>query len=221
MQRQLKFEATLSKRVSLRYLLYLPQDAHAAGRKLPLILFLHGSDERGDNLALVKRKALPRIAAQKNLPFVVVSPQCPDGTVWPVHFDALVGLLEDVSARYPIDTGRIYLTGISMGGSGVWHLAMTYPDKFAALVPVCADQEWYIGEPQQLERISHIPVWAFHGAQDDVIPAETSEQLVDAFREAGGEARLTVYEDLGHNCWNRAYAEDELYAWLLEQTLHA
>ena len=125
--------------------------------------------------------------------------------------DDLRALLEDAFERYPVDRTRVYLTGLSMGGYGAWYLASAYPELFAALVPVCGG-----GDPDEACTLKDIPTWAFHGAKDDVVPPSESVQMVEALKQCGGDVRLTLYPDLGHNSWTRTYNTMELYSWMLQ-----
>lgn len=206
------FEGTVTKKVGYRYLLYLPK-AYAAdpARRWPLLLFLHGSGERGDDLARVKVHGPPKLLdGRDDFPFVVVSPQCPDGERW--QADALAALLDDVTGRLRIDPDRVCVTGMSMGGRGSWDLAMSYPDRFAALVPVCGG-----ALPDRACRLKGVPVKAFHGGKDTVVPLSESETVVKAVRECGGTAELVVYPDTGHDSWTATYADASLWEWLLAQ----
>jgi predicted peptidase len=133
--------------------------------------------------------------------------------------DALIALIEHLQKHYPVDPGRVSVTGMSMGGTGTWHLAVTYPNRFAAIAPVCGDSTWYVGDPAQTCAIRHIAVWAFHGEQDTVIPVNASQTLVNTLQTCGGNAHLTIFHDVGHNCWNQAYATPGLYTWLSDQRL--
>ncbi len=210
------FDGILSRQVLLPYLLALPQAS--VPTPWPLLLFLHGSGERGTNLANLTDRGLPKeLALGRQLPFLVVAPQCPPNRIWSLYLDALIALIEHLQAQYPVDSTRISVTGMSMGGTGAWHLAVTYPDRFAAVVPVCGDNVWYVGDPSQICAIRNVPVWVFHGAQDSVIPVSTSQTLVNALQSCGGNVRFTIYPDVGHNCWNEAYATSELYTWLSNQ----
>ncbi|HEX6535324.1 MAG TPA: PHB depolymerase family esterase [Gemmatimonadaceae bacterium] len=209
-------DATITKQVRLRYLLALPDDAVAP--PWPLLLFLHGSGERGTDLARVSMYGVPKeLALGRRLPFVVVAPQCPARTTWSAHLDALIALLDHVQATHPIDAGRVTVTGLSMGGTGTWEIAVAHPDRFAALAPVCGSDAWCVGDASQLCVIRHVPVWAFHGARDDVIPPSASRRLVDALRQCGGDAELTLLPEQGHACWEPVYATPELYTWLHAQ----
>ena len=197
--------------VSLPYLLYLPEGYAETTERWPLVLFLHGSGERGTDLGLVKRHGPPkRVEEGAAFPFVLVSPQCPLGRWWSVdHLDAL---LQHLTATLKIDTDQVYVTGLSMGGFGTWALALEYPNRFAAIAPICGG-----GIPYRANLLQHLPIWAFHGAKDPVISLEYSVAMVEAVNQAGGNARLTVYPDAGHDSYTETYAGEELYAWLLSQ----
>ena len=209
-EKQQRFSATVKKDMGCNYLLYLPREYDGLNR-VPLVLFLHGAGERGNDLSLVKTHGLPRLIAEgKNFPFIVVAPQCPTEEWWSV--DTLNALLDHITTTRSIDEEKIYLTGLSMGGYGTWALADAYPERFAAIAPVCGPFVWI-----RPERFKNIPCWCFHGALDTVIPLEDSVRLVQIVRNAGGSARLTIYPDAGHDAWTQAYENPELYRWLLRQ----
>ncbi len=206
-------ECTVEQTVRLKYLLFIPQ-GHASGpdEKWPLILFLHGADERGDDLELVKLHGIAKIVEQQaDFPFVAVSPQCPAGTLWWDYHHILKATLDQVVAQYAIDTRRIYLTGLSMGGYGAWSLAMTYPGQFAALAPICGG-----GMPKMVPVLKNVPVWAFHGEQDPAVKLQEGQRMVDALRACGGNARFTVYPGVGHDSWTQTYENHKLYQWFLQ-----
>ncbi len=196
--------------VRLNYLLYLPPD-YDKQSAWPLVLFLHGAGERGSNLELVKRHGPPKLVEQgKDFPFILVSPQCPAGKWWyPMELSAL---LDEIVERYKVDPDRIYVTGLSMGGFGTWSLAAYSPERFAAIVPICGG-----GEVLLANKYVHLPVWAFHGAKDSVVPLRRSQEMVEAINRAGGHARLTVYPNAGHDSWTATYDNPEVYQWLLKQ----
>jgi predicted esterase/ketosteroid isomerase-like protein len=196
----------------LEYLVTLPKDYDAeSGRTYPLIVFLHGSGERGDDLAVLKKNGLPKVIdGLADFPFITISPQCPRGTTWPMLTESLNALLDDVMTGYPVDAHRVYLTGLSMGGYGVWAWSMAYPERFAAIAPVSA-----VGDPSRVERIKNLPVWAFHGARDRSVPLTDGEKVVEALKKAGGDVTFTVYPDGPHDIWDRVYTNPELYAWFL------
>jgi predicted peptidase len=197
-------------KVQMAYLLYLPPD-YDKQESWPLVLFLHGSGERGSDLELVKKHGPPKlIAAGKDFPFVVVSPQCPLEKSWePLE---LTALLDEITRIYKIDSDRIYVTGLSMGGFGTWRLAAYTPERFAAIAPICGG-----GETGWAKRLVHLPVWAFHGAKDASVPLERSQAMVDALKKNGGDAKLTVYPDAEHDAWTATYDNPQFYEWLLAQ----
>ena len=192
------------------YLIYLPEGyAEEPQASWPLMLFLHGAGERGDSLDLVKVHGPPKLIEQgQHFPFIVVSPQSPEGYRWVA--ETLDKLLNEIVAQYRVDEDRIYVTGLSMGGYATWDLATRYPNRFAAIAPICGGSE-----PSRACRFSHLPVWAFHGAQDDVVPLEHSQAMIDALQQCGGDARLTTYPDASHDSWTATYDNPELYDWLL------
>jgi predicted peptidase len=195
-----------------RYLVQLPAQLETSAR-WPLILFLHGAGERGDDLEKVKRHGPPKIAAaDPAFPFIVASPLCPEGGWWDAA--EILPILDEVVAHYPVDPERIYLTGISMGGFGAFDLAERYPGRFAAVAPMAGG-----GNPMLARRLKEVPVWVFHGEDDKTVPIHLDEEMVDALRAAGGDVRFTRYPGKGHTAWNEAYADPELYRWLLAHTM--
>jgi len=203
------FQRAIRKLVGCQYLVFLPKDYDRSRKRWPLLLFLHGAGERGKNLDLVKKHGPPKIVEREpDFPFVVVSPQCPAGEWW--ANDVLIALLDEVLEDYRVDPRRVYLTGLSMGGYGTWSLATACPERFAAIAPICGG-----GNRLLAYKLKDVPVWAFHGAKDDVVPLRESKKMADAVREAGGDIRLTVYPDAGHDSWTATYDDPELYKWLL------
>jgi predicted peptidase len=196
----------------MKYLLYLPKD-YDAKPSSPLLLFLHGMGERGDDLEALKQYGPPQmIESGQDLPFIVVSPVCPEIKTWEAATLELTALLDEMVEKFKVDRDRIYVTGLSMGGFGTWALATFTPDRFAAIAPICGG-----GDPRQAKRIAKIPAWVFHGAKDTTVPLERSERMVKALKELGGNVRFTVYPNTGHNSWIEAYANPELFQWLLQQ----
>ncbi|MGQ9651877.1 MAG: prolyl oligopeptidase family serine peptidase [Phycisphaerae bacterium] len=196
--------------VDCRYLLYLPENYPSQDR-WPLILFLHGAGERGDDIEKVKIHGPPKLIAQgKHFPFIVVSPQCPNGQWWDI--EVLGALLDRIERDYKVDPDRIYVTGLSMGGFGTWALACAQPDRFAAIAPICGG-----GEPKLARQIAHVPAWVFHGDADNVVSVSRSKEMVEALKAAGGNVKLTVYPEVGHDSWTRTYDDPALYDWFLSQ----
>lgn len=206
------FETVITRQTRLDYLLYLP-DAYSeeTQQQWPLILFLHGMGQRGDDVELIKKHGIPKIVDERrDFPFITVSPQCPESSFWPLETEALIALLDEVIANYNVDPDRVYLTGLSMGGYGTWILATTYPERFAAIAPICGG-----GIPVMASMLQTVPVWAFHGAKDETVPLAESERMVDALKKCGGDVRFTVYPDAEHDSWTETYDNPELYEWLL------
>ncbi len=200
--------------VNLPYLVYYPTDYNPE-QKYPLVVFLHGYGERGkptgENLELVGTVALPKVVENNpDVPFILVAPQCPDTDIWASHIETLDKFLSHVLKTENIDTKRLYLTGISMGGMGTWIWAQTHPELFSAIVPVCG-----IGATWMGEEIKNLPIWTFHGKDDPVIPYVITETIVNNVRANGGNIKFTLYENTNHNSWDKAYAEPTLFDWLL------
>ncbi len=208
-----QFATEVTRPLRARYLLFLPRDYQSQGeKKWPLILFLHGAGERGDDLERVKTHGPPKLVeSQPDFPFIVVSPQLPNGELW--SNEVLLALLDKVVSEHKVDEARIYLTGLSMGGYGSWSLAAAAPERFAAVAPICGG-----GSGIWALRLRGMPIWAFHGAKDRVVPVEESQRMVDALKRFRGDARLTIYPDAGHDSWTETYANPELYEWFLSHS---
>ena len=195
-----------------RYLLYLPKD-YDNKAKHPLMLFLHGAGERGDDFKKVKIHGPPKLIGQgKDFPFIVVSPQCKTGGWWEAsQLSALVDHIED---NYKVDSSRIYVTGLSMGGYGTWSLAMYDPNRFAAIAPICGG-----GNPIAARYTTPMtaPAWVFHGAKDTAVPLSESEKMVKVLKAHKVDVKLTVYPEAGHDSWTETYNNPKLYEWLLEE----
>ncbi|MCX7874812.1 MAG: prolyl oligopeptidase family serine peptidase [Melioribacteraceae bacterium] len=206
------FIGKYEKLVKLNYLLYLPKD-YEQKEKHPLMLFLHGAGERGDNLELVKTHGPAKLVEQgKEFPFVIVSPQCPKDKRW--EPTDLIALIDYIITNYKIDENRIYVTGLSMGGNGTWKLAAEIPNRLAAIIPICG---W--GDPFSAMMMGKLPVWVFHGAKDVVVPLSSSEVMVESIKRSGGNVKFTVYPDANHDSWTETYNNQEIYDWLLNQSL--
>lgn len=202
-----------------KFWLYLPKRHMTSEEPLPLIIYLHGSSRRGRNLEDVKGNGLPPLLDQNDdFEFVVASPQALSKYRWQECWqpDDLILLLDHLLATYHIDPNRVYLTGLSMGGYGTWACISRHSERFAAAVPICGG-----GDPALAQSIGDLPVHAFHGDADYVVPAQRSIEMVEAVNEAGGNAKLTLYPDVGHDSYTRTYANPELYRWLLQQTNHS
>lgn len=197
--------------IKMNYLLYKPKE-YGTAEKLPMIVFLHGLGEAGEDLELVKVHGVLKVAEERDdFPFVVIAPQCPKDTSWSLELHKLERIIEDAIEELNVDPDRVYLTGLSMGGFGTWNLAMKRPDLFAAIIPICGGtMNWFM-----LNRIKDTPVWAFHGSEDNRVPVEMSLSVVEKLKEIGGNAKLTVYNGVRHDSWTRTYDNPEIYEWLL------
>jgi predicted esterase len=194
------------------FFVYLPPDYDKdPQKKWPLVLFLHGSGERGYDLNLLTRQGLPQeIEKGRNFPFIVVAPQVSPGEWWSIP--ELDDLLDSLPSKYRIDPDRVYLTGLSMGGFATWAYLAAEPQRFAAAVPICGG-----GDPEDAARFKDMPIWVFHGGKDDAVPIQRSQEMVDALKKLGNDVKFTVYPDVDHFSWVPAYKYPELYKWLLEQ----
>lgn len=198
---------------TLNYLVYLPQ-SYSKSKKWPLILSLHGSGERGNNIDDVKRWGIHKILKENNnFPFVVVSPQCPAGEIWEMQFNTLKDLLNEIENNYSIDHERIYLTGYSMGGYGTWNFSILNPERFAAIVPVSGGAM----SPKKALRLKNLPIWVAHGDSDTAVEFEESKRIVDCLKEYNSNIIFKVYKGAGHEVCTAAYEEPELFQWLLKQ----
>jgi predicted esterase len=194
------------------YQLYLPDNYNQdTSKRLPLMLFLHGSGETGTEVNKVKVNGPPKMIAQgKKFPFIVVSPQASHYN-WDEN--ELYDMLTSIMKKYRVDKNRVYLTGLSMGGFGSWKLAIKHPEMFAAVVPICGG-----GDTTDIYRLRNTAVWAFHGAKDDVVLPSQSISMVNALKKYNPKAKLTIYPEANHNSWEVTYNNDSLYTWMLQQT---
>ncbi len=218
----------------LRYYTYVPSD-WSAERAWPVIVYLHGGEERGTDPAVPTQHGLGPVVYRSGgaFPAIVVFPQAPRGTYFgmPDNNARVLRALDEVMAKYHGDPTRVYLTGNSLGGYGTWFLGALHPERFAALVPICGGVRGKAPRPdapfaavpedrradEVARRIGGTPVWIFHGAKDWLVPVASSRELAAALRRAGGDVRYTEYPDLGHVSWNRAYADPKLFEWLFAQ----
>jgi predicted peptidase len=205
----------LEIKTTLNYLLYLPDGYNTSSEDWPIMLFLHGAGERGADLNVVKKHGPPKLVDQiSNMPFIIISPQCPEGDWWTAKINDLDALLNHISNNYRVDENRIYVTGLSMGGYGTWALATAFPDRFAAIVPICGG-----GESLRIKKLKDVPTWVFHGAKDKSVPIAESQKLVDILKASGSDVKFTIYPEAGHDSWTETYKNPELYKWFLEQSL--
>ncbi|MBC7818448.1 MAG: prolyl oligopeptidase family serine peptidase [Planctomycetaceae bacterium] len=228
-----KFEKKQFKNADSQMLLYrfLQPAKLEAGQKYPLVLFLHGAGERGDDNTKplvhgVKTFATPEFLTK--FPCFVVVPQCPENTKWtdidwttnkvviPEQESPTAKLvmqcLDGMEKEFPIDLHREYVTGLSMGGFGTWDAISRHPQRFAAVVPVCGGCDL-----SQAKKIAHVPAWTFHGDKDQVVKVERTREIVEALKAAGGNPKYTEYPGVGHDSWNGAYKDRGMYDWLFAQ----
>jgi predicted peptidase len=209
-----KFHQEVKLTYDVNYLLYLPADYYKNSRKWPLVLFLHGSGERGTDINLVKRNGPPMLVeAGQKYQFILLCPQCPERISWDNKL--LISLIDEIKSKYNVDESRVYLTGLSMGGYGTWSLAIEYPEIFAAIAPICSG-----GRPDDACALKDVPVWVFHGEKDDVVPIKEDSDMVDALRQCGGNVKFTRYPEANHNAWTETYNNPEFYDWLLSNSLN-
>lgn len=199
-------------KTSLKYILTTPTNFQKS-EKLPMIVFLHGAGERGDDLERLKVYCIPKLFSNnpdyQGLRVVTLSPQCPCERTWYDYKWEVISLIDEIAEEYGVDKDRITLCGLSMGGFGTWEIALQVPEKFAAIAPLCGGgmswRAWYL---------RNTPIRVYHGRLDDTVPLAMSEMMVDAIRFQGGNVEFTIYDDLSHNCWDRAFEETDLISWL-------
>lgn len=214
-----KFSLTQTRTLAADYLLFLPAGYSTnSTKRWPMIFFLHGAGERGSDVWQVAKNGPPKIAAtETNFPFIVVSPQCPAGKGW--SEDLLLALLDNVETNYAVDTHRVYLTGLSMGGFATWGLGLGHPERFAAIAPIAGGGSVIMPYGADKSELQSLAIWAFHGAKDPIVPAEESERMVNLMKRWGvKEVKFTLYPDAEHDCWTQTYANPELYAWFLQHS---
>ncbi len=218
--------------ITFNYRKYIPD--HAEGEKLPLLIFLHGAGERGDDNTkqLTNSSVMPHYFKDEivnNFKAAVIAPQCPDEKQWvdtpwdkgdysldevgeTPYIKLTVKLIEELSKEDFIDESRIYVTGVSMGGYGTWNIIMTHPDLFAAAAPICGG-----ADSSKAELVKNIPINTYHGGSDWVVPTEGTRVMVKALKAVGGNIRYTEYEGCEHNSWDNAYSEPDFFPWLFSQ----
>lgn len=215
-------------KATLRYRLMKPA-AVEEKKSYPLVIFLHGAGERGDdNTAQLKHGVRDFVANRDKYPCFLIAPQCPNGRWWvdgtlrgrkPTKADPstepgtlVVSLIDELAKEFPIDRDRIYLTGLSMGGYGTWELLCRKPELFAAGMPICGG-----GDPKRADKLVKMPIWAFHGDKDTAVPVAQSRDLIAAIKKAGGEPKYTEYPGVGHDSWTQTYHNPDVLAWLFAQ----
>lgn len=218
----------------LPYRLLKPLD-YDASKKYPLVIFLHGSGERGtDNEAQLKNavSAFLKEEVREKYPAFVLAPQCPEGDRWsPLKegdeaekfwlsespsesMKLLLELIDYTKETYSVDQKRVYATGLSMGGQGTYDLLIRNPDMFAAAVVVCS-----FSDIREAKVIGNTPLWIFHGEDDQVVPVDNARVMVNALESVGAKPKYTEYPATNHNSWDKAFGEEKLYSWLFKKKL--
>jgi predicted peptidase len=208
------FEAEVTLKVGGNYLLCLPESYDASQPKeWPLLVFLHGASERGDDLDLLKKHGPPKlIAAGRKFDAVVACPQVPAKGVWDPH--GVKALVDTLKRRCRVDEDRVYLTGISIGGFGTWETMGAYPEVFAAAIRICGGTGT---RAFMADRIKDIPAWIFHGEADPIVPVDYSRRIYEQLKRAGGHPKVTIYPGVEHDSWTRTYDSPLVWEWLFEQ----
>jgi len=198
----------------MQYVIEFPNDFDS-NKQYPVLLFLHGAGSRGNNMETLRSN--PFFESIKNVddfPFIIIAPQCHKNT-WFDMFEKLQNLLRKIAEQPFTNKNRIYLIGASMGGYAVWQLAMSMPEYIAAICPICGGGMYW-----NAERLVNIPIWAFHGKKDEVVFPQESIRMVDAVNRCGGNAKLTLYSENGHDAWSDTYRNREVFEWLLLHENH-
>lgn len=203
-----KQEVKTSLQVS--YILDYPKDAKT---EVPLIVFLHGSGERGNDLELVKRNGPLQYKHLIKEQVAILAPQCPEGQWWDT--EEIYHLIKEIQKKYKIDANRIYLTGLSMGGWGAWKLANEHPELFSALAPVCAPSDRWM--KATIHRYKGLPIRIYHGGNDDVVSPMASIDMYQALKRENIDTKLIIFPDDNHNSWDSTYSNPEFYEWILSK----
>lgn len=200
---------------NFKYTQYLPKEFDET-KEYPLVFFLHGAGERGDDLEVAARLGYMKYVREegKEYPFICIAPQCPFNKYWGCYTESLLAFLDYILETLPIDKNRVYLTGLSMGGTGTWMLAMAAPEKFAAIAPICGSGIYW-----NAEILKNIPIFMYHGDCDETVPISESINMLKAINSIGGNAQLKICYGVNHNAWDCAYTDTALIDWMMEQHL--
>lgn len=205
-----KIETKIVTQKELNYALHIPENTKD---KKPLILFLHGSGEKGNDIEKVKVHGPFKYLKTHTLDAYVLAPQCPENEYW--DSEVLYRLILKIQKEYNVDPNRIYLTGLSMGGWGAWNLAFEHPETFAALVPIAG----FVDRVPMIEncKIATIPIRIFHGLLDDVVDVNYSITIYKKLKSCNSDIKLTIFDDANHDSWTRVYDNKEIYDWMFQQ----
>ena len=205
-------EKYVSNNLIGEYLDYLEYAPASENEKLPLIIYIHGAGSRGTDLSqMADVGPIKELKNGRDINAVIVAPQCHRET-WFDLFETLAEFINQYRRKDNIDSNRVYIMGVSMGAYAVWQLCISHPEWFAAAVPICGGGMYW-----NAARLKGLPIWAFHGALDNVVYPEESLKMVSAINKNGGNAKLTVFPHEDHNSWDRAFSLDEMWEWLFEQ----
>ncbi len=205
-----KIQTKIVTEKELSYALHIPENSK---EKKPLIVFLHGSGEKGTDIEKVKIHGPFKYLKTHNLDAYVLAPQCPENEYW--DSEVLYRLILKIQKEYNVDTNRIYLTGLSMGGWGAWNLAFAHPETFAALVPIAG----FVDRVPMIEncKIAAIPIRIFHGLLDNVVDVNYSIAIYKKIKTCNANIELTIFDDANHDSWSRVYDTKEIYDWMFKQ----
>ena len=214
LEHSLVYHAQNNIEQDLNYLLYLPNEYDQSNLVFPLVLFLHGAGERGDDLENLKIHGIPKLINEgRSFPFISLAPQCPNDGYWdkPEYVSTLISLVKTVMKDTRVDPKRVYGTGLSMGGLGTLAIAIKDPELFSAIIPICGGADL-----EKIQRLNKLPMWIFHGDRDDVIPLDNSISIYQSLRSVNENVFLTVYAGVDHDSWTETYENDDIYDWLLK-----
>jgi len=211
--KKFSFEKKVSRNVKINYLLYISKEYDVSYNKWPILLYLHGGKGRGDNLKKLEWYPVPKLMAKNDsLPFIILVPQCPSGEMW-TDTDLLMSLLDEIIDSYRVDKNKVYLAGYSMGGHGTWYLAYKHPNRFAAIAPISG-----MSNPWWASRLKNTPIWAFHGAKDNVVPLRETAEMVKALNAERNMIKVSINSERGHSPPSEE-EHLELFDWFLRHKI--
>ncbi|MCV9929177.1 prolyl oligopeptidase family serine peptidase [Flavobacterium sp. LS1R49] len=205
-----KIKTEIIQKHELGYALHIPADIK---EKKPLLIFLHGSGEKGTDIEKVKIHGPFKYLKDHKLDAYVLAPQCPENEEWDA--EVLYRLILKIQKENNIDSDRIYITGLSLGGWGTWNLAFAHPDMFAAIVPISGFVD--LIQLEQTCKIAKIPTRIFHGLMDDVVSIDYAIVVYKELKKCNSNVELTIFDDAGHDSWSRVYDNQEIYDWMFKQ----
>ena len=204
------FKKEIKLAIEVNYIIKLPDNQK---EKFPLLVFLHGSGERGTNLDLVKNHSPFTYQNLMQKDVAILAPQCPENKWWDTN--AIYELIQSITSKYNVDKSRIYLTGLSMGGWGTWKLATEHPELFAAVAPVCGVTD--VNILKNVEVLQKMPIHIFHGALDDIVSPNMSIEIYQKLKKVNANCSLTIFPNDNHNSWDSTYSDPKFYEWLFTQ----